>query len=71
MIDDTQVQKWRDNSVGGRPQYCGVTGDTRNVQTMVMLAFASIHGHAYIGRELYLPESWTSDPARLRAAKVP
>lgn len=52
-------------------QYCGVTGDTRNVQTMVMLTYASRHGHAYVDRELYLPESWTSDPVRLKAAKVP
>jgi SRSO17 transposase len=71
VIDDTQVQKWGDKSVGVAPQYCGVTGDTRNVQTMVMLTYASVHGHAFIDRELYLPESWTSDPARLREAKVP
>jgi SRSO17 transposase len=71
VVDDTQVQKWGDKSVGVAPQYCGVTGDTRNVQTMVMLTYASVHGHAYIDRELYLPESWTSDPARLKAAKVP
>jgi SRSO17 transposase len=71
VVDDTQVQKWGDKSVGVAPQYCGVTGDTRNVQTMVMLAYASVHGHAFVDRELYLPESWTSDPARLREAKVP
>jgi SRSO17 transposase len=71
VLDDTQVQKWGEKSVGVAPQYCGVTGDTRNVQTMVMLSYASAHGHAYIDRELYLPESWTSDPARLKAAKVP
>ena len=71
VVDDTQVQKWGDKSVGVAPQYCGVTGDTRNVQTMVMLTYASRHGHAYVDRELYLPESWTSDPARLKAAKVP
>ena len=71
VVDDTQVQKWGEKSVGVAYQYCGVTGDTRNVQTMVMLTYASVHGHAYIDRELYLPESWTSDPARLKAAKVP
>ena len=71
VLDDTQVQKWGDKSVGVAPQYCGATGDTRNVQTLVTLAYASVHGHAYIDRELYLPESWTSDPARLKAAKVP
>jgi SRSO17 transposase len=71
VLDDTQVQKWGEKSVGVDYQYCGVTGDVRNVQTMVMLTYASLHGHAYIDRELYLPQSWTSDPARLKAAKVP
>lgn len=71
VIDDTQEQKWGTKSVGADYQYCGVTGDTRNVQTMVMLTYASIHGHAYIDRELYLPQSWTSDLDRLEIAKVP
>jgi len=35
------------------------------------LAYASRKGRAMIDRELYLPESWTDDPARCRAAKVP
>ena len=28
-------------------------------------------GHAFIDRELYLPKSWTGDPARMSAAHVP
>jgi SRSO17 transposase len=71
VVDDTQVQKRGLKSVGVDFQYCGVSGDVRNVQTMVVLTHASIHGHAYIDRELYLPESWTGDAARLKAAKVP
>jgi SRSO17 transposase len=71
VLDDTQQQKKGTKSVGVDYQYCGVTGDVRNVQTMVMLTYASIHGHAYIDRELYLPASWTRDAERLKAAKVP
>ena len=37
----------------------------------MFLAYASPKGRAMIDRELYLPESWTDDPARCRAAKVP
>jgi hypothetical protein len=36
-----------------------------------MLTYATEAGHALIDRELYLPESWTSDPARCKAAGVP
>jgi SRSO17 transposase len=35
------------------------------------LAYASAKGRAMIDRELYLPERWTDDPARCRAARVP
>lgn len=34
-------------------------------------AYVSVRGHAFIDRALYLPKSWTGDPARLAAAHVP
>jgi len=34
------------------------------------LAYASVHGHALIDRELYLPQSWAEDRDRCRAAGV-
>lgn len=37
----------------------------------MFLAYASRHGHALIDRELYLPESWTSDWDRCRDAGIP
>jgi SRSO17 transposase len=37
----------------------------------VFLAYASPKGRAMIDRELYLPKSWTDDPERCRAARVP
>ncbi len=34
-------------------------------------AYVSRHGHAFIDRALYLPKTWTADPARMAAAHVP
>ncbi|OHV28744.1 transposase, partial [Parafrankia soli] len=71
VLDDTQTLKKESKSVGVAPQYYGLTGETANVQTMVMCTYASPFGHAFIDRELYLPAVWTDDPARCRAAGVP
>ncbi len=35
------------------------------------MAYASVHGHALIDRELYLPQSWAEDPQRCRTAGIP
>ena len=35
------------------------------------LTYAAAAGSAFIDRALYLPRSWTGDPARCRAAGVP
>jgi SRSO17 transposase len=71
VLDDTQVIKKGVKSVGVAPQHCGLTGQTENCQVMVMLSYASVHGHAFIDRELYLPQVWTDDRMRCRAAGVP
>ena len=71
VLDDTQVIKKGVKSVGVAPQHCGLTGQTENCQVMVMLSYASRHGHAFIDRALYLPQVWTADPQRCRAARVP
>lgn len=71
VLDDTQAQKKGTKSVGVAYQHCGVTGDVRNCQVMVMLTYASGAGHAFLDRRLYLPQSWTDDRERCRAAGVP
>jgi SRSO17 transposase len=38
---------------------------------MVMLTYAAARGHAFYDRRLSLPESWTRDRERCRAAGVP
>ena len=71
VLDDTQVQKKGTHSVGVAHQHCGLTGDVRNCQVMVMLTCAASGGHTFVDRALYLPEPWTGDRDRCRAAGVP
>jgi SRSO17 transposase len=71
VLDDTQAIKKGTKSVGVAPQHCGTTGQTENCQCMVMLSYASVHGHAFLDRELYLPTCWTDDRQRCQAAGVP
>jgi SRSO17 transposase len=52
-------------------QYSGTAGRVENCQVAVFLSYASSAGHALIDRELYLPRSWTADPARCAAAGIP
>ena len=58
-------------TAGTQRQYTGTAGRTENAQVAVYLAYAAPAGSAFIDRALYLPRSWTSDPARCRAAGVP
>ncbi|MEU0374871.1 transposase [Streptomyces sp. NPDC006283] len=46
-------------------------GRTENCQIGVFAAYSSTAGRALVDRELHLPNSWTSDPDRCRAAKIP
>ena len=69
--DETGFIKKGRSSAGVQRQYSGTAGRTENCQIGTFLAYASVHGHALIDRELYLPESWTSDRDRCRAADVP
>jgi SRSO17 transposase len=71
MVDETGFLKKGMTSVGVQRQYSGTAGKVDNCQLGVFLAYASRKGRAMIDRELYLPESWTNDPARCRAAHVP
>lgn len=69
--DETGFVKKGRRSAGVQRQYSGTAGRTENCQIGTFLAYASRHGHALIDRELYLPESWTGDRDRCRAAGVP
>ncbi|MGH3782441.1 MAG: IS701 family transposase, partial [Pseudonocardiaceae bacterium] len=71
VVDETgDVQKGA-ATVGIQRQYTATAGRVENAQVAVCLTCAGQVGHAMIDRELYLPKSWTSDPARCAAAGVP
>jgi SRSO17 transposase len=71
IADETGFIKKGTRSAGVQRQYSGTAGRTENCQIGVFLAYASRHGHALIDRELYLPQSWTDDRDRCRAAGIP
>ena len=71
VFDETRDLKKGTGTAGVARQYTGTAGKVDNAQVAVYLSYASPAGHALIDRELYLPDSWTSDRARCRAAGIP
>ena len=71
VVDETGFLKQGKASCGVGRQYTGSAGKITNCQIGVFAAYVSSKGHAFIDRRLYLPQDWTKDPARLRAAHVP
>ena len=71
VIDDTAVPKKGKHSVGVAWQYASALGKNANCQTLVSLTFARDEVPVMVGLRLFLPESWTSDLARLKRAGIP
>ena len=71
IIDDTGFLKQGKHSPGVYRQYTGSAGKMANCQVAVSLTVASRSTHIPVDMELYLPELWTDDRARCRAAKIP
>jgi SRSO17 transposase len=71
VIDETGFLKQGKASCGVGRQYTGSAGKITNCQIGVFAAYVSDRGHAFIDRRLYLPQDWTKNSARLRAAHVP
>lgn len=71
VVDETGFLKKGSQSVGVTRHYTGTAGRVENCQVGVFLAYASPHGQTLLDRELYLPASWTDDPARCQRAGVP
>ena len=71
VVDETGFPKQGTRSAGVARQSCGTLGKRANCQVGVFLGYASPKGHAGLDRALYLPQAWTDDRARCRAAGVP
>ena len=71
IIDETGFLKKGDKSAGVARQYSGTAGRVENCQVGVFLAYRSDRATALIDRRLYLPESWTDDSERRKAAGIP
>jgi SRSO17 transposase len=71
LVDDTGFLKQGRLSPGVQRQYTGSAGKIANCQLGVSLSVATATEQVPIDFELYLPESWTTDAARRRRARVP
>ena len=69
--DETGFPKKGTKSVGVKRQYSGTLGRTDNCQIGVFANYASVHGHTFMDRRLFLPLEWAQDRDRRREAGVP
>jgi SRSO17 transposase len=71
VVDETGDLKKGVHTVGVQRQYSGTAGKIENCQLAVHLSYASPLGHTLLDVALYLPKSWSEDPARRAEAGVP
>jgi SRSO17 transposase len=69
--DETGFPKKGSKSVGVKRQYSGTLGRTDNCQVAVFANYASVKGHGFMDRRLFLPEEWAEDHDRRAEAGVP
>ena len=71
IIDDTGFPKQGAHSVGVQRQYSGTLGKIANCQVAASLTIATRTEHMPVDFALYLPASWTENPARRAEAHIP
>jgi SRSO17 transposase len=71
VIDETGFIKKGVRSVGVKRQYTDTAGKIENCQIGTFLSYATLKGHVFLDRRLYLPEDWCQDTERRTQAKVP
>jgi SRSO17 transposase len=77
LLDETSLPKKGDRSPGVAAQYCGTLGKIGNCQVVVSAEYVvdlpstSQPLHWPLSAQLFLPASWTSDPARRTQAHIP
>jgi SRSO17 transposase len=72
IIDETSFPKKGRKTPGVQRQHCGASGKQDNCVVTVHLAYTAPGGlRALLDGELFLPEGWSADRARCRAAGLP
>jgi len=71
VIDPSAFAKKGKQSVGVARQWSGRQGKIDNCQVAVYMAYVSRKDRQLVNTRLYLPEEWTSDRKRMKAAGVP
>jgi SRSO17 transposase len=71
VVDETGFIKKGKRSAGVKRQYSGTAGKVENCQIGTFLSYATVKGHVFLDRRLYLPQEWCADPERREKAKIP
>lgn len=71
IIDETGCAKKGEKTPGVQRQWCGATGKKDNCVVTVHLGYAVDDFHCLLDSDLFLPESWSNDRPRCRAAAIP
>jgi SRSO17 transposase len=71
IIDETSDVKQGEKTPGVQRQWCGTVGKKENCIVTVHLAYATGDFHCLVDGDLFLPESWSEDRDRCRAAGIP
>ena len=71
LMDESGCPKKGTPSVGVARQWCGPLGKVQNCQVGVFAALSRGPDVTLIDARLFLPEAWTTDPARCQAAGIP
>jgi len=71
IFDETACPKKGEKTPGVQRQWCGATGKKENCVVTVHLGYAVGDFHSLLDTELFLPESWSNDRPRCRAAHIP
>jgi SRSO17 transposase len=71
VFDPSAFAKKGTKSVGVARQWCGRLGKIESCQVGVFMAYVSRKEHALVDTRLYLPQEWTKDRVRRKAAGVP
>jgi SRSO17 transposase len=71
VLDETGHPKKGDKTPGVKRQYCGASGKVDNCVVTVHISYVAGDFHTLLPGELFLPEDWSDDRERCRAAGIP